>query len=829
MSAYTPIQRQPLTLAETVDQFLAAMLEQGIETTDEIEADGKLHRFHVVGDTRGSRNGFYCLHADDRPAGIFGCNKRYGADHKFQWQSTSKSAPWTEEERQAYRERVAKERAAKDAVEKARHEAAAVAANDLWNASPEATDDHPYLKSKGVKAHGLRVGRWEKINKETGEVRLISDNALLVPIYDKHLKIHSLQAIFPSKLAIMGNRNKDYMADGAKRGFFHTIGAKPLTHEGKPVFVLCEGYATGASIHEATGHRVLVSFDAGNLQAVAQSMMESAKSRGVEYITMIAADNDRWTTEPVENPGVHHAMTAAKAVGGLVVIPEFTDLDGKPTDFNDLHQREGVEVVSNAIEAALCGPATKREPECHPAAETLKLAGDTNGALAAIAEPAQPVAEFEEGLLPEPANENEPVSLVTANDNANIDVHDLQPVNPFEWPNLSSKSQPLNTIPNLRRLLDNYGFTVRYDVIRKDLVIRYPGQSGTQDNSRETAVNTVVSLCALNHLPKADAPGFLLNIGDANLVNPVMDFITSQPWDGRSRFNELIDTVQTREGYDRGLFAMLLRRWLISAVAAAAKPSGFWSKGVLVFQGEQSLGKTAWIRSLLPEGLRDLIKIDATINPDNKDTIISAVSHWICELGELDGTLRKADIARLKGFISQDVDQFRRPYARTEGKYGRRTVFFASVNPEQFLADDTGNVRWWTVPVTRVNSQHSIDMQQLWAEVFEWLKAGERWWLERDEEGALEIVNDNHRHVDPIEEIILGAYDCNATRDRKLAASDVLREIGFEKPTTGQSRTASKVLKAMFGEPRKSNGRLVFTMPFRIDGYYRRHDDEYPI
>lgn len=535
----------------------------------------------------------------------------------------------------------------------------------------------------------------------------------------------------------------------------------------------------------------------------------------------------------IEQPGTVAMVDVAAALDGLAEavkfimppegVPDGWDLaDELPLDFELLaHSKSAaLKLADFRIEYGL---------GCQPAAETLEPAGDAVGALAATTEPTQPVAEFEEGLLPEPANENEPVSLVTANDNANIDVHDLQPVNPFEWPNLSSKSQPLNTIPNLRRLLDNYGFTVRYDVIRKDLVIRYPGQSGTQDNSRETAVNTVVSLCALNRLPKADAPGFLLNIGDANLVNPVMDFITSHPWDGRSRFNELIDTVQTREGYDRGLFAMLLRRWLISAVAAAAKPSGFWSKGVLVFQGEQSLGKTAWIRSLLPEGLRDLIKIDATINPDNKDTIISAVSHWICELGELDGTLRKADIARLKGFISQDVDQFRRPYARTEGKYGRRTVFFASVNPEQFLADDTGNVRWWTVPVTRVNSQHSIDMQQLWAEVFEWLNAGERWWLERDEEGALEIVNDNHRHIDPIEEIILGAYDCNASRDRKLAASDVLREIGFEKPTTGQSRTASKVLKAMFGEPKKNNGRLVFTMPPRIEGHYRRYDDEYPI
>lgn len=355
-----------LSLADTIDKFLAAMLEQGIETSDEIVADGKLHRFHVVGDARGSRNGFYCLHADDRPAGIFGCNKRYGFDHKFQWQSNVKTAPWSEEERQAYRERVAKERAEKDAAEKARHEKAAKIANAIWENAETATSEHPYLKAKGVKAHGLKVCRWFKVNAETGEARLISDNALLVPITDRKRRIHSLQAIFPAKLAAVGNRNKDYLADGAKRGLFHTIG-KPLMHDGKPVFVLCEGYATGASIHECTGHCVLVCFDAGNLPEVAQSLRSGLNEVGKDAVIVLAADNDRWTTQPIENPGVYHAKNAARVVDGLVAVPDFTDLSGEPTDFNDLHQREGAEAVANAIAEALTRLEVVADDEAEPA------------------------------------------------------------------------------------------------------------------------------------------------------------------------------------------------------------------------------------------------------------------------------------------------------------------------------------------------------------------------------------------------------------------------------------------------------------------------------
>jgi putative DNA primase/helicase len=351
-------------------------------------------------------------------------------------------------------------------------------------------------------------------------------------------------------------------------------------------------------------------------------------------------------------------------------------------------------------------------------------------------------------------------------------------------------------------------------VIRKDLAIRFPGQFGTSDNLRETAVNEVMSLCALNRMPKADAPSYLLNIGDLKPVNPVMDFILSQPWDGVSRFHDLLATVQTRPGFDRDWMSVLMRRWLVSAVAAAAKPSGFFSKGVLVFQGPQSSGKTAWFRALLPEGMRDLLKVDAHIDPDNKDSIISAVSHWLVELGELDGTLRKADIARLKGFISQDVDQFRRPYARAEGKYGRRTVFFASVNPEEFLADDTGSVRWWTIPVTALDYSHSIEMQQLWAEVYGWFEAGEQWWLDPAEEICLEAGNSAHAQAEPVEELIQSRYgDASNVAFRSMTATDVLIEIGYDKPTRVHLNKAANALREMFGEPKRTKTGRFFNVP----------------
>ena len=276
---------------------------------------------------------------------------------------------------------------------------------------------------------------------------------------------------------------------------------------------------------------------------------------------------------------------------------------------------------------------------------------------------------------------------------------------------------------------------------------------------------------------------------------------------------------------------MMVRRWLISAVAAAMQQTGFDSKGVLVLQGEQSLGKTAWFRSLVPPTLRELIKVGATIDPANKDSVSSAIGRWMVELGELDATFRKSDIARLKSFISQDRDEIRRPYDRLESTYQRRTVFFASVNPKHFLADDTGNVRWWTIPVTRINYEHDIDMQQVWAEVAQLYREGERWWMNAEEEAMLEQVNKEHEAIDPVEEMILMRYEWGCDRPAAYTdrtATQVLQEIGYDKPNKSQTTHCAGVLRKLTGKPaRKSGSNRLFSLPPKVPNPdHRRFNDD---
>lgn len=234
------------------------------------------------------------------------------------------------------RKAAAAERAKKAAeLEAQANAAAAKRAQALWDAAaPLDGDGHPYLQRKGVKSYGLRVGRWERLDADTGEWVTVTQNGLLIPIRDRQRQLWSLQCIFPE-----ADKKKLYLKDGAKAGHFFPLGTKPLQHDGRNVFCLGEGYATCASAHAATGHMVLCCFDASNLMAVAQQLRE----RQQDAVILFLADND---TETAGNPGVTQAKAAAAAVGGLVAVPP-------PGDFNDLQQAEGMEAVAGVIAGAL--------------------------------------------------------------------------------------------------------------------------------------------------------------------------------------------------------------------------------------------------------------------------------------------------------------------------------------------------------------------------------------------------------------------------------------------------------------------------------------------
>jgi putative DNA primase/helicase len=230
----------------------------------------------------------------------------------------------------------------------------------------------------------------------------------------------------------------------------------------------------------------------------------------------------------------------------------------------------------------------------------------------------------------------------------------------------SSGTLPV-TLANVAFMLDHYGITARYNVIKKRGLIVLPNHTGSVDNAENVALTYINSLANINRMSTGGLASFVEAIADKNLYNPVVDWIHSKPWDGVDRLPDIFATIETDDDFPREFKEVLMHKWLMSAVAAALKPSDFKTRGVLTLQGEQRIGKTSWLSSLIPDAaLRFmLIKLDHHLDAGNKDSIMTAVSHWLVEVGELDSSFKK-DVARLKGFLTSDSDKLRRPYARGE-------------------------------------------------------------------------------------------------------------------------------------------------------------------
>ena len=379
------------------------------------------------------------------------------------------------------------------------------------------------------------------------------------------------------------------------------------------------------------------------------------------------------------------------------------------------------------------------------------------------------------------------------------------------------------TLENTRHLLESYAVSVEYDLIKKRERTSIPGLNATVENYRNVCLNHIASLAAMNGLPISQTLHFVQSIADEYAFNPVQQWIDSKPWDGVDRLKAMYATVIEAEGYPAALKEALLYRWLLSAVAAALMDKSFRTRGVLTFQGPQSRGKTSWVYSLVPiaELAYEVIKLDHHLDGSNKDSIVGAISHWIVEIGELDSSFKK-DVSRLKGFLTATGDKIRRPYARVESEYPRRTVFCATVNEHNFLVDSTGNSRWWTIAIERLDFNHGIDMQQVFAQLAVDFRKGAQWWLTDAEEAQLEAYNCVHRSVSIMREQLMDYLDLDLignVDNPAMKASEVLKALGYDRPSNAQARECGTILRELLGKPKRIKGCDKWRIPERRTRY----------
>jgi len=257
-------------------------------------ADGLLHRAHVEGDKPGTKNGAYILHTDGNPSGWF---QHFSSGTYGTWTLSGKREPMTA----TMRQQIDADRQQRKAEQQQRHDEAADKARFIWSNSKTLTDQdqHPYLIRKHVQPHGVRLYRGD---------------ALTIPIYDENKVLVNLQIIQP-------DGTKRFLFGGKKKGCFAVIGKPDV----RLLIQVCEGWATGASLYESTGHFTIVALDAGNLEPVARVFRKLYPDAEI----IICGDNDE------SGVGQKSARSAALAIGGKSIIPAIAG-----HDWNDSLNRE---------------------------------------------------------------------------------------------------------------------------------------------------------------------------------------------------------------------------------------------------------------------------------------------------------------------------------------------------------------------------------------------------------------------------------------------------------------------------------------------------------
>lgn len=304
-----------------LEDLRAAMKAAGLNFAGQFNVNDEFQRFDCAGE-KGEASYYSAHNYGEVLVVTFGCFRR-GIQQTWcsrsrgdlsgqQWGEVSRA--WKEQARQRDEEEKKKNAQAREKCAK-------------WFGSVfPRIKDHPYLTLKGVPALGPLYLCFEERHK----------NWLALPLQDHLGVIHTAEFIAQ-------DGTKDYLWGGRKKGCYFPVSEVP----GGPILI-CEGYATGASLALATGWTVICAMDCGNLLPAAQEIRKRHPNRSI----LFCSDNDQFSED---NPGATKASAAAKAVRGVVATPQFGDesLADKPTDFNDLHRIDGLPEVRRQIYAAM--------------------------------------------------------------------------------------------------------------------------------------------------------------------------------------------------------------------------------------------------------------------------------------------------------------------------------------------------------------------------------------------------------------------------------------------------------------------------------------------
>lgn len=727
---------------DLVQQFIDYMRANGCAPANskDIIPSGEDAYFRIAEDKKDKRGG-YCLTIDsDFAHGNF-INFKTG--DKGNWHSKKAVKGLSDQERAEIKARIAASEAEKKLERERIHEEKADEARALW-ATCKPAREHPYVEVKGVSYFNSRM----------------DGDDLILPMYATDGLIWSYQRINP-------DGSKWYLTAARKNGLYCPLSTGTPV---KDTMILCEGFATGASVRMAYPEiPVIVCFDAYNLLYVAQALRLKYKHARI----VIAGDNDNSGT------GQEKAQQAARKVNGFSIVPEQAE-----HDFNDVHKEFGLDAVRERLDAVVSPILPAALQAVHGEIQSppidLQLSVDT-----LIHHSDAPPHELDDLI---------PIDIPTHHIAPAFD--DKKTNNSLIWKKYPSeldegKLEP-NSLHNILVFLrhkEKYNGLFRYDRFAQRTILH---KCPPWEESRTFKVRKITDIdiryvsAMLEREPGKISPseqkvgGCIELVAKENWINPPLDYFQSLKWDGTQRIKNWLFKYLSAQG-ERDYITAVGMAWLVAGVARIYEP-GCKAENMLVLEGEQGAMKSTALSIMANVGNgsdEESYFCDTLTFADirDKDSVLKLQGKLIVEFAEL-ASLGSREIEEVKSWMSTQFDEIRKPYGRETEKFPRQFILAGSTNESLWLKDQTGNRRFWPVRVGKVLIHElKMDREQLWAEAVHMYKEKSTWWLDKTSAiwGKAEVEQDMRLLED------IWAVPVEEYTDRRpfVTVPDILSNIGI--------------------------------------------------
>lgn len=290
---------------------------------------------------------------------------------------------------------------------------------------------------------------------------------------------------------------------------------------------------------------------------------------------------------------------------------------------------------------------------------------------------------------------------------------------------------------------------------------------------------------------------FIESIDFSPDYNPFEEYFNELPkWKKKDRdyIKKISKTVETDNDKH---FRKTLERFLVGTLDCLLNPDSV-NDVCLVFQSGQGVGKTRWMRSLLPKQFQSEYLYEGNIDTRNKDHVQYLSQYWFIHLDELEA-LKGNDISAIKSFITRQRISLRKAFGRYSTHLVRRASFLGSVNDNKFLSDMTGNRRWLVFKVNGIDYMHKINPDKVWAQAYYLYKNNYRHWFDMDEISVINKQNEKFRSVGLEEELLLRYFTFNTKsgEGELLSSSEVIEKIISNIPAFSSKLYAIKMGRAL--------------------------------